>query len=234
LRHYNKDGVVPFPPRDPTFSSQFRGVIWVKGRGNWEAQCKRMSLGRHATEEAAARAYNIEAERLGLPLNVIPPAGDAVDDGSNTAAAAATLSVPIPPAPARAHTGAGAGSKRGASASPAVQAKTMRLDTSAGAPGAPGAVVKVGGAAGVRAAAAAAAQGRALQARINVSTSKAEVARLHAKAADLHAQAAEVNTAVAEAQLVVHAAEQEAAEAQRTAARAASHGTSLNETYTDR
>jgi len=43
----------------------------------WRAKCKGKRLGDHATEEAAAQAYNIEAQRLGLPRNVILPAADA-------------------------------------------------------------------------------------------------------------------------------------------------------------
>jgi hypothetical protein len=55
---------------------------------------KGTSLGLHTTEEAAALAYNTEAERIGLVnVNVIgngngiPPAGDA-DDGDNAVALA--------------------------------------------------------------------------------------------------------------------------------------------------
>jgi len=48
-------------------SSQFKGVTWVKRSGKWMAQFPGKGLGYHATEEAAAQAYNIEAERLGLP-----------------------------------------------------------------------------------------------------------------------------------------------------------------------
>ena len=74
---YVKDGVVLVPPRDPACSSQFKGVRWDKGRGKWRVVCKGKHLGCHATEEAAARAYNIEAERIGrVHLNVIPPADD--------------------------------------------------------------------------------------------------------------------------------------------------------------
>ena len=98
-------------------------------------QCKGKALGRHATEEVAAQAYKIEAERLGLPLNVIPPAGD-TDDG-NTVAAGNTVApaLVLPPrsaAPGSAH--AGAGSKRSAPTTPAPpQTKRVRLDTSTGA-----------------------------------------------------------------------------------------------------
>jgi phage terminase large subunit-like protein len=39
-------------------SSQLKGVSWEKGRGKWQARCERRHLGYHATEEAAARAYD--------------------------------------------------------------------------------------------------------------------------------------------------------------------------------
>jgi hypothetical protein len=57
--------------------SQFRGVHWAKAAKKWQATCKGAYLGLHTTEEGAARAYNVEAERLGRPLNGIPPAGAA-------------------------------------------------------------------------------------------------------------------------------------------------------------
>ena len=156
---YIKAGVMPATHRS---TSQFKGVTWVKSCGNWAVQCKGKGLGRHATEVAAAQAYNIEAERLGLPLNVIPPAGDA-DDGGNTAAAAAALALPPrPAAPAHAH--AGAGCKRAAPTTPApLQTKRVRLDTSAGARAA------------AAAAAAAHAQGALLEARIINDEEGAEV-----------------------------------------------------------
>jgi hypothetical protein len=66
-------------------------------------------LGRHATEEAAARAYNIEAERVGLPLNVIPPAG------------AAEASAGLGPG-----AGGGAGPKRAATHSPMAYATSKK------------------------------------------------------------------------------------------------------------
>jgi hypothetical protein len=127
---YVEDGVVLVTQRG---TSQFRGVTWDKSRGKWAAWCKGKRLGHHATEEAAARAYNIEAERLGLPLNVIPPAGDA-DDGNAVAPAALALAGTA----ASAHTHAGAGSKRSKPASASTstappQRKKKRLDASAAA-----------------------------------------------------------------------------------------------------
>ena len=56
--NYVKDGVGLAPHRHPTFTSQFTGVSWVKRLGKWRAKCNGKWLGMHATEEAAARAYN--------------------------------------------------------------------------------------------------------------------------------------------------------------------------------
>ena len=55
-------------------TSQFTGVSWEKARSRWKAQCKGKYLGYHTTEEAA-QAYNAEAELIGRPLNINPPAG---------------------------------------------------------------------------------------------------------------------------------------------------------------
>jgi hypothetical protein len=68
---YAKCGTVPESKKG---SSQFKGVIWDKRNQKWNAKCQRKYLGLHAEEEDAARAYNVEAARLGLPLNIIPPA----------------------------------------------------------------------------------------------------------------------------------------------------------------
>ena len=144
------------PKRHEETFWQFMGVAWNKRDKRWQAYCKGKYLGQHATVEAAAQAYNIEAERLGVPLNVIPPAVD-TDDGNNIAAAApaptpapaaaaaaaspapaapaaptALALPPYPAAPARAH--AGAGSKRTAPTTPAPPpTKSMRPVISAGA-----------------------------------------------------------------------------------------------------
>jgi hypothetical protein len=53
--NFSADGVVPLP--QPT-SSQFTGVSWSKNSGKWQASCKGVYFGNHATEEAAARAYD--------------------------------------------------------------------------------------------------------------------------------------------------------------------------------
>jgi len=73
---YLEDGIDPVKHREAS-TSQFTGVCWIKNRDKWEAKCKGKHLGYHTTEDAAARAYNVEAGRVGRPLNVIPPAGAA-------------------------------------------------------------------------------------------------------------------------------------------------------------
>jgi len=202
--NYDKDGVAPAAARPTT--SKFRGVSWEKSQGKWRARCKKILLGRHTKEEDAARAYNVEAERVGLPLNVIPPSGN-TDDGSHSnvpaaAAAAAAAAPAVLSMAAAAHAHAGAGSKRAALTPPLAPPKTKqaRLDTPMGA-------ASAGAAAGAAAAAALAkaiAREAALEARIKVEKAKAE--------------ASEAKAILAEKQLAVHVAEQEAAEAERTAA----------------
>jgi len=71
---YAKHGTVP---ESKNGSSQFKGVTWDKRKQKWKAQCQKKYHGLHATEEDAARSYNVEAARLGLTLNVIPPVGAA-------------------------------------------------------------------------------------------------------------------------------------------------------------
>jgi hypothetical protein len=73
---YLKDGIDPLKRREAN-TSQFKGVYWNKGEMKWKAQCKRKYLGLHTAEVAAAQAYNVEAERVGCKLNVIPPSGAA-------------------------------------------------------------------------------------------------------------------------------------------------------------
>jgi hypothetical protein len=70
---YLKDGIDPIKHRDATNTSQFMGVHRVKSTSKWRADCKGIYLGLHAAEKAAAQAYNVEAKRLGIALNVIPP-----------------------------------------------------------------------------------------------------------------------------------------------------------------
>ena len=53
-----KDGINRVKQREATSTPQFTGVYWDKAKSEWRARCKRTALGRHATEEAAARAYS--------------------------------------------------------------------------------------------------------------------------------------------------------------------------------
>jgi hypothetical protein len=66
--NYIKEGVVPARNRERT--SHFMGVCWYKRQKKWMAKCKGKYLGNHATEQAAALAYNVEAERLGMMVQV--------------------------------------------------------------------------------------------------------------------------------------------------------------------
>ena len=114
---YLKDGIDIVTHRDAS-TSKFTGVCWVKKDNRWRAKCKGKALGNHTTEEAAAHVYNVEAERVGRPLNVIPPARVA-GDGAGTGAGAG----------AGADAGGGATSKRAApksKAAPAPSKKTKR------------------------------------------------------------------------------------------------------------
>ena len=70
---YRKDGIDPVKHREAN-TSQFTGVNWYNRGNKWQARCKGLHLGSYTTEEAAAQAYNVEAERVGRPLNGIPPA----------------------------------------------------------------------------------------------------------------------------------------------------------------
>jgi hypothetical protein len=84
-------------------TSLFTGVSWYKMENKWRAKCTGKYLGLYTTEEAAAQAYNVEAGRVGRPLNVIPPAG-AVGTGVGLGAGGgagpkrATPKTPAPPA----------------------------------------------------------------------------------------------------------------------------------------
>jgi len=71
---YLKDGIDPVTHRDAR-TSHLAGVHWNKDCSIWKAVCNRKYLGLHTTETSAALAYNAEAERVGRPLNVVPPAG---------------------------------------------------------------------------------------------------------------------------------------------------------------
>ena len=69
--NYTRDGVVPVVRRDPSFTSQFKGVVWVKGTGKWQAQFKRKSLGYYVTEAAAAAAWAKYAEDGVDPIQLL-------------------------------------------------------------------------------------------------------------------------------------------------------------------
>ena len=126
-RKYQEDGIAPVKHRDATSTSQFAGISWVKNANKWKVTCTSTYLGLHTTEEAAARAYNVEAERVGRPLNVIPAAGAA---GAG-----------VEPKRAGAGAGGGAGPKRAAPktpAAPATSKKAMRAAPTTLAAPAPG------------------------------------------------------------------------------------------------
>ena len=58
--------------RQSTDSSKFRGVTKVKKTGNWQAQIRdghRVYIGTFATQEEAAKAYDVKALELGKPTN---------------------------------------------------------------------------------------------------------------------------------------------------------------------
>jgi hypothetical protein len=78
---YLKDGIVPVKRREAN-TSQFTGVSWDKNRFKWRVQCQGMYLSMHTTEAAAARAYDVEAKRRGITLNVIPPIIGGADAGT--------------------------------------------------------------------------------------------------------------------------------------------------------
>ena len=80
----------PATPVTQRNSSHFKGVCWHKNSNRWRAVCKGKSFGYHATEDDAAQAYNIEAARAGLTLNVIQPAGAAGAGTGRKRAAPAT------------------------------------------------------------------------------------------------------------------------------------------------
>jgi hypothetical protein len=94
---YLKDGIDPVKHRDAS-TSQFKGVYWDKGRNLWRAKCKLTYMGFHAAEKDAARAYNVEAQSIGRPLKVIPPAGD-VGAGAGTGPGAGGRAAPKRAAP---------------------------------------------------------------------------------------------------------------------------------------
>ena len=119
---YRKDGIDPMEHRESD-TSQFMGVCWNKSRNKWKPQCSRTYLGYHATEKAAALAYNVEAQRLGRPLNVIPPTGAS---GAGVGPRAGASGGDGMGAGAGAGAGGGAGPKRAAPKTPATPATSMK------------------------------------------------------------------------------------------------------------
>ena len=105
---YLEDHIDPVNHREAG-TSRFTGVSWDKNRKRWRARCKGKALGYHTTEQAAAQAYNFEAERISLPLNITPPvraAGTATSVGPNA--------------------GGGVGTQRAASKPPAIPTTDKR------------------------------------------------------------------------------------------------------------
>jgi hypothetical protein len=87
--NYVKDGVGPVS--HPEGTSDIKGVSWNKAFGKWTAQYKGKHLGRHATEEAAAQAYNIEGSALGSSTLAL----------SRPPETPTTATTPPPPPPSR-------------------------------------------------------------------------------------------------------------------------------------
>lgn len=63
----NSQNHMNIPKRSTSTSSRFKGVAWDGRTGKWAASIKKdykkIWLGRHATEEGAARAYNEAAKK---------------------------------------------------------------------------------------------------------------------------------------------------------------------------
>ena len=93
------------------------GVSWHQSNNKWRATCKGKHLGGHTTPEDAARAYNVEAERVGRPLNVIQPTG-----ASGAGASARNTGVGA---------GGSAGTKRRAPKTPVTPAMSKRTQRAA-------------------------------------------------------------------------------------------------------
>jgi hypothetical protein len=88
--------------------------------------CRGKYLGLHTTEKAVARACNVEAERVGRPLNVIPPArAVGTGAGAGPSAGAGPARAGACTAPKRA--GAGADTKRTAPNSSAAPSPSKKL-----------------------------------------------------------------------------------------------------------
>jgi hypothetical protein len=94
---YLEDGIDPVKHREAS-TSQFTGVSWNKKDKKWKVRCKGKYLGMHTTEQAAAQAYNVQAERIGVALNAIPP-GRATGASADAGAGARGGAGPKPAAP---------------------------------------------------------------------------------------------------------------------------------------
>ena len=127
-REYLEDGIDPVEHRGAG-NSQFTGVSWSTSKNKWKAQCMREYLGIHATETAAAQAYNLEAARVGLTLNIIPPAGAADADGAGAGgrAGAGTRTKRAGAGTACKRAGGSAGPKRAAPKTSAAPAPSKKM-----------------------------------------------------------------------------------------------------------
>ena len=123
---YLKDGIVSVQHREGS-TSRFVGVHWDKHAKKWTAKCKGTYLGVHTAEEAAARAYNVEAERIGYRLNVIPPTGAAGAGGGAGTGTGPKHTTGAGTAPKRAGAGAAAGSKRTAPQTSAAASPSRKM-----------------------------------------------------------------------------------------------------------
>jgi hypothetical protein len=124
---YLKDHIDPAKHRKAIISSQFMGVSWNKACSKWKTQCDGKYLGLHTTEKAAALAYNVEAKRVGRPLNVIPPtraagAGAGACAGSGVGAGLSRDALKTPATPAT-----NAKTKRAAPMTPATSARSKMM-----------------------------------------------------------------------------------------------------------
>jgi len=126
---YLKDGSVPEPAeRGGWGCSVLKGVYWDNNSSKWMAKCKGIYLGLHTSEEAAARAYNVEAERIGRPLNGIPPAATAADGGAGpTKRAGAGAGTKRAPPKTTAAPTTGKTTKRAAPTAPVAPSSTKRM-----------------------------------------------------------------------------------------------------------
>jgi hypothetical protein len=77
IQKYKHEGIIPHPRRHR--ASRWEGLQWRMHGGKWRVFCKGKCVGTFKSddEEGAARAYNVEAKRIGLTeLNDVPDAPD--------------------------------------------------------------------------------------------------------------------------------------------------------------